>query len=79
MTEIQKKHSKAIAPLVDTDRLVSIPDTCATLYIGTTKCYGLINQGVLEVVRLGGRCTRIKKSSIDRLIQNGVSVSKEAP
>lgn len=67
------KRIKAIAPIAGTDHLHSVPETCATLRIGTTKCYELINQGLLEVVRLGGRCTRIKKSSIDRLIQNGVS------
>ena len=68
------KRIKSVAPIAGADHLHSIPETCATLGIGTTKCYELISQGILEAVRLGGRCTRIKKSSIDRLIQNGVSV-----
>jgi predicted DNA-binding transcriptional regulator AlpA len=72
------KPSKPHAPIADSDRLHSIPETCATLGIGPTKCWELINQGRLAVVRLGSRCTRIKKSSIDRLIQNGVSGLKEA-
>ena len=68
-----QKSVKPATPIPGADHLHSISETCATLHIGTTKCYELINQGVLEAVRLGGRCTRIKKSSIDRLIQNGVS------
>lgn len=67
------KRVKTVTPIAGADHLHSISETCATLRIGTTKCYELINQGALEAVRLGGRCTRIKKSSIDRLIQNGVS------
>lgn len=67
------KRFKSVTPIVGADHLHSIPETCATLGIGTTKCYELINQGVLEAVRLGGRCTRIRKSSIDRLINNGVA------
>lgn len=67
------KRFKPVEPIVGTDHLHSIQETCATLGIGTTKCYELINQGLLEAVRLGGRCTRIRKSSIDRLINNGVA------
>lgn len=55
------------------DALHTIRETCATLSVGATKCWELIGTGQLEVVRLGGRCTRVKKSSIDRLIQNGVA------
>lgn len=67
------KRNKSVSPIVGADHLHSIPETCATLGIGTTKCYELINQGLLEAVRLGGRCTRIRKSSIDRLINDGVA------
>jgi excisionase family DNA binding protein len=74
----QQKPAKEVTPIAGADHLHSVPETCATLQIGPTKCYELIKQGALEAVRLGGRCTRIKKSSIDRLIQNGVSVSMEA-
>lgn len=56
------------------DVLHTIRETCATLSVGATKCWELIGMGQLEAVRLGGRCTRVKKSSIDRLIQNGVTV-----
>ena len=42
------------------------------LRIGHTKAWDLIRQRELEAVRLGNRCTRIRKSSIDRLIKNGV-------
>jgi excisionase family DNA binding protein len=73
-----EKRSKPVAPIADADRLHSIREACATLGIGPTKCWELISQGQLSAVRLGGRCTRIRKSSIDRLMQNGVSVSMEA-
>jgi excisionase family DNA binding protein len=73
-----EKRSKPVAPIADADRLHSIPEACATLGIGPTKCWELISQGQLSAVRLGGRCTRIRKSSIDRLIQNGTSGLKEA-
>jgi hypothetical protein len=55
------------------DALHTIRDTCVMLSVGATKCWELIGTGQLEAVRLGGRCTRVKKSSIDRLIQNGVA------
>ena len=58
---------------VTSDALHTIRETCATLSVGATKCWELIGTGQLEAVRLGGRCTRVRKSSIDRLIQNGVA------
>ncbi|MGH8578757.1 MAG: helix-turn-helix transcriptional regulator [Gammaproteobacteria bacterium] len=68
-----KKSTQATAPSVFDDSLHTIPEICAALSIGATKCWELIKKDELEVVRLGNRCTRIKKSSLDRLIQNGVS------
>jgi excisionase family DNA binding protein len=67
-----KKTVEAVALTAGTDALHSIPEACATLGIGPTKCWALISQGELSVVRLGARCTRIRKSSIDRLIQQGL-------
>ena len=64
------KEPQAIIP--GTDPLHSVREACATLKIGPTKCWELIGKGALDVVRLGNRCTRIRKSSIDRLIANGV-------
>jgi hypothetical protein len=58
-------------PVPGGDFLLSISDTCAVLKIGRTKCWSLIGTGSLEVVRLGNRCTRVRRSSIDRLIDNG--------
>lgn len=60
------------APIQDVDPLHSVREACATLNIGPTKCWELIGNGTLEVVRLGNRCTRITKSSIKRLATNGV-------
>ena len=59
-------------PILGADSLHSVREACTTLKIGATKCWELIGNGALEVVRLGNRCTRIRKSSIDRLIENGV-------
>lgn len=66
------KTKERQAPIHGADALHSIREACATLNIGATKCWELIGNGALEVVRLGNRCTRIRKSSIDRLIENGV-------
>lgn len=65
--------SKASAITDFSDQLVSVKDGCAALGIRPTKLWALIRDGHLDAVRLGGRCTRIKKSSIDRLIHNGLS------
>lgn len=66
------KEKDPQAPIPGSDRLHSVQEACATLKIGATKCWELIGKGALEVVRLGNRCTRIRKSSVDRLIANGV-------
>ncbi len=57
---------------VKPDALQTIRETCVILSIGPTKCWELIGFGHLEVVHLGERCTRVKKSSIDRLIECGI-------
>ena len=64
--------AKRQTPIPGADSLHSIRETCAMLRIGLTKAWDLIRQRELEAVRLGRRCTRIRKSSIDRLIKNGV-------
>ena len=66
------RTKKPKAPIPGADQLHSIRETCETLNIGATKCWELISKGLLKAVRLGNRCTRIPKSSIDRLIENGV-------
>lgn len=70
---MQTTNTPQVTPTVSGDALHTIRETCATLSVGATKCWELISTGQLEVVRLGGRCTRVRKSSIDRLIQNGVA------
>jgi excisionase family DNA binding protein len=54
------------------DSLRTVNEACDALRIRPTKCWELIKTGDLEAVRLGRRSTRIKKSSIDRLIARGV-------
>jgi excisionase family DNA binding protein len=71
---VEKKNTRAVAPIAGADALCSVQEVCATLSIGPTKCWELISQGQLSVVRLGARCTRIRKSSMERLIQNGLRV-----
>ena len=57
------------------ERLHTVTETCDTLRIKPTKCWQLIKAGSLEAVRLGRRSTRVKGSSIDRLIRNGYEES----
>jgi excisionase family DNA binding protein len=47
--------------------LHSISETARTLGLGRTTIYALINQGLLETVKLGSR-TLVKTSSIMALI-----------
>lgn len=54
------------------DSLLTVRDTAALLRVGPTKTWGLIAEGKLEVVRLSSRCTRVKRSSVERLM-NGVA------
>lgn len=65
------------APTVE-DSLLSPRDVCRILRIGRTKFWDLIGSGVLDVVRLGNRCTRVKRSSVDRLIQRGGTSTEAA-
>lgn len=53
--------------------VLTIPESCRLLKIGTTKLRELISSGSLEVVRLGYRTVRVKRSSIKRLLENGLS------
>ena len=57
------------------EELRTISEACAALRIGQTKCWEMIRAGVLQAVRLGSRSTRIKKSSIDQIIQHGAPPS----
>lgn len=50
------------------DALLTIKEAQQLLRIGRTKCWELIGEGRLDVVRLGNRCTRVKESSVYRLI-----------
>lgn len=55
------------------DSLVPPRAAFQQLGVGHTKGWELIGNGQLSVVRLGKRCTRIKQSSIDRLIAGEVA------
>lgn len=58
-----------------TDYLCTIREAQELLAVSRSKCFGLIRDGHLEAVRLGARCTRIKRSYIDRLIAGEVRQS----
>lgn len=73
-TRVEVGGSRQTASIPGSDALHTIREACATLGIGHTKCWDLIGKGELRVVRFGNRCTRVKRSSIDALIQNGASV-----
>lgn len=53
--------------------LLTVKESCQILRVGATKLYELINAGAIEVIYLGNRSTRIKHSSIKRLLENGLS------
>jgi excisionase family DNA binding protein len=52
---------------LNTPMLTSVNEACATLNLGRTSLYALINSGRLETVKLGRR-TLVKMSSIKALI-----------
>lgn len=53
--------------------LLTVQETMATLRVGRTKLYALINAGQLEVVKFGKRSTRIRATSVEKLMANGVA------
>lgn len=55
------------------DILLTRHQVCAALGIKATKYWELISQGRLDVVRLGKRCTRVKRSSVERLMSAEVA------
>jgi excisionase family DNA binding protein len=54
------------------ESLVTVTEAKSMLRIGTTSLYAMLKRGDLDGVLLGPRMRRIKKSSVDRLIQHGV-------
>jgi excisionase family DNA binding protein len=62
-----------IINVADLPDLVTVRETLAVLRIGRTKAYELVNAGALEVVKFGKRSTRVKRSSIEKLMANGIA------
>lgn len=56
------------SPITTSDTLLTKKQVCSVLSIKSTKYWELISQGRLDVIRLGKRCTRVKLSSVERLI-----------
>ena len=54
------------------DRLCTIAEAGEVLRIRPTKTWGLIASGDLEAIRLSSRCTRVRWSSLQRLIRDGL-------
>lgn len=59
-------------PTIHDDSVLTVKESCLILKVGATKLYELINSGVLEVIYLGNRSTRVKRRSINRLLANGL-------
>ena len=53
------------------DRLVTVAEAGEALRTRPTKTWGLIASGDLEAIRLSSRCTRVRWSSVQRLIREG--------
>lgn len=68
---MKAKSPEMQTTVAGSDSLETVNATCKILKIGPTKCWNLISKGELEAVRLGSRCTRVRHSSIGRLIANG--------
>ena len=60
-----------IQPNAD-DRLVTVAEAGEALRTRPTKTWGLIASGDLEAIRLSSRCTRVRWSSVQRLIREGL-------
>ena len=59
------------------DELVSVKEIIAVLKIGHTKWWDGVRCGIYpRPIKLGNRCTRWTKSSIERLMQKGVETSE---
>ena len=54
------------------DRLCTIAEAGEVLRTRATKTWGLVSSGHLEVIRLSSRCTRVRWSSVQRLIREGL-------
>jgi len=55
-----------------TSPLLKVEEAMAVLRIGRTKFYALVKTGQIEVVRFGLRTTRVKSSSLERLLTHGI-------
>ena len=64
---IEARLQGKLAVAHDRPQLASIRETCAQLGLSRTKIYSLINEGRLQVRRIGGR-TMITQVSIDALV-----------
>ena len=53
-----------------------VNDFCATIGIGRTKAYELINEGKLTAITIAGR-TLIPASEVDRLIAEAMAEAKK--
>lgn len=63
-----KKTGTEIKTLDEENQLLSVAEVADLLRVGRTKCYQLIAEGRLQSVSLGERCTRVRASSVRRLI-----------
>ncbi|MBP8168631.1 MAG: helix-turn-helix domain-containing protein [Azonexus sp.] len=55
-----------------TSPLLKVEEAMDVLRIGRTKFYALVKTGQIEVVRFGLRTTRVKASSLERLLTHGI-------
>lgn len=61
------------------DRLVSDKEIATVLGIGRSTWWKGVAEGLFpQPVRLGSRCTRWRKSDIDRLIQHGTDTDQNS-
>ena len=74
------KHELSLNSEVEklkTKEFLKVKEVASLLDCSSRSVYYYIDQGVIEVINIGQRMTRVKRSSIDKLIEQKSSVAKE--
>lgn len=74
------KHELSLNSEVEklkTKEFLKVKEVASLLDCSSRSVYYYIDQGVIEVINIGQRMTRVKRSSIDKLIEQKSSIEKE--
>lgn len=62
-----------MSQISDFPELLTVKEYLSVCRIGRTKGYELIKAGAVEVIKFGKRSTRIKRSSVEKLLAHGIA------